>query len=94
VTGLPPTKLASQSYFGQGADATNPALGRYYQTSNNLPWIVNLTRTFEYPIERNDISKAYLKFGNWAETAGSQYTDWYQNKAAGYRNEHAIYKKK
>ena len=33
-----PTALASQAYFGTGDDSSIPSQGRYYRTSNNLPW--------------------------------------------------------
>lgn len=87
-----PTDLADQSYFGTMDDNSIPADGRYYKTSNNLPWCINIPVLFEYPIEKQDITGAYLHFGEWAESDGQIYTDWYED-ISGYRNSSLIYQK-
>ena len=85
-----PTDLASTALFGTAADNSNPATGRYYRTENNLPWAINIIESFEYPIEKVDVTTAHLKFGAWAESNGTLFNDWYRD-LSGYRNADNIY---
>ncbi|MFA5417996.1 MAG: LruC domain-containing protein [Bacteroidales bacterium] len=85
-----PTEMADLSYFGQDADNSNPAIGRYYVTSTNLPWVIEVPDSFEWPVEKVDILSAYLKFRDWAESSGADYPDWYLD-LSGYRNPSNIY---
>jgi LruC domain-containing protein len=80
-----PTSLADVSLLGTGADDSYPATGRYYKTTGNLPWAVNIADRFEYPIEKADILAAHLKLAAWAQSNGNLFTDWYLDKP-GYRN--------
>jgi LruC domain-containing protein len=56
-----------------------------------LPWAIDIYGKFEYPIESSDISGVYLHFGEWAESGGIDYPDWWLNTSSGYRNEDLIY---
>jgi len=85
-----PTDLADESLLGTGNDDSNSSTNRYYKTSNNLPWAINIPQSFDYPVEKASIIDAHLKFGNWAESSGGVYTDWYTDKA-GYRKSQNIY---
>jgi len=85
-----PTSLANPAYFGTEHDDSNPSAGRYYKTMNNLPWGINLTTEFDYPVEKAVIIQAYLRFADWAESSGSLYSDWYLN-LDGYRNNAYIF---
>ncbi len=86
----PPTSLADQAIFGAADDTSDPPTGRYYKTSNNLPWAINIYESFDYPIERIPINNAYLHFIEWGESSGTLYPNWYQNQP-GYRNSTYIY---
>lgn len=86
----PPTALADQGIFGTQEDDSNPGEGRYYKTVTNLPWAINIYESFEYPIEKQQVVWAYLKFAAWAESDGATFTDWYQD-LSGYRNNNLIY---
>lgn len=86
----PPTDLADPSLFGTSDDASDPGLGRYYRSSNNLPWMLNLASGFDHPIEKTPIQHGYLKFIEWAMSGGRQYGDW-QMDLDGYRNPQNIY---
>ncbi len=90
LAGQQPTDLVNTSYFGTYADATDPATGKYYQTENNLPWGLDLPVSFAYPVEQVDILSAYNHFGQWAESGGNDYPDWYMDKP-GYRVSTNIY---
>jgi LruC domain-containing protein/uncharacterized repeat protein (TIGR01451 family) len=85
-----PTDLADQSLLGTIEDNSDPSTGKYYLTANNLPWAINIYETFEYPIEKQDITWAHLKFSQWAVSLGDLFPDWYKN-LNGYRNASLIY---
>ncbi len=76
LAGYKPTNLADLTLFGRGDDDSGK--GKYYQTKKNLPWAILLPSTFSYPIEKEPINKAYLKFNEWAESKGVQYPEWYK----------------
>jgi len=85
-----PTAKADAALFGQWEDNSNPASGRYYVNDKNLPWAINIYESFAYPIEKQEILWAHLKFAEWAMSGGVQFPDWYKN-LAGYRNNTLIY---
>lgn len=93
LAGKKPTSLADPSFFGTWFDDTNPFSGKYYQSESNLPWGISLPSKFEYPVEKTDITEAYLHFGAWAESGGAQFPDWYSEESSGYRNSSLIYQK-
>jgi len=86
----PPTDLADLGLFGTGHDNSNPASGRYYVTSNNLPWVLNTVESFEYPVEKKSIIEGYTKFVPWSVSSGSEYYDWFRN-LSGYRNSQNLF---
>ena len=73
-----PTALANLSLFGTSEDASNPANGQYYKTIQNYPFAIETPTLLDYPTEKTDIVNVHLMFGDWAESGGSSYTDWYQ----------------
>ena len=85
-----PTDLANASYFGQMDDDSDPASGRFYKTQTQLPWAINIIESFDYTIESNQITQGHLHFSEWAESGGTVYPDWFQNKS-GYRSASHIY---
>lgn len=85
-----PTSKANMSLFGQFSDFSKPANGRYYRTNRNLPWAVNIAGDFAIPKEKKSINNGYLKFVDWAESAGSTFPDWYLN-LTGYRDLNYLY---
>ena len=85
----PPTSLAAGSdYFGTGDD--NSDVSGYYKTYNNLPWALDIVETLSYPLERVTIDEAHNYFIGWAETGGSNYSDWFKDKP-GYRIPENLY---
>ncbi|WP_428328155.1 LruC domain-containing protein [Mucilaginibacter sp.] len=92
LPGKLPTDLADKTVFGTVDDNTSLATGKYYVTKTGLPYAISVpTSTFNYPIEGADITAAYLHFGDWAQSGGTLYLDWYSNVADGYRNQSLIY---
>lgn len=85
-----PSDLMDDSYFGTQEDASQPSIGKYFVTENNLPWAINIADDFDWVIEFQDITGAYLHFGEWAESGGDNYADWYKD-FSGYRTNSLIY---
>jgi LruC domain-containing protein len=86
----PPTSLVNPAYFGTLDDYSAEALNRWYKTSSNLPWAIDIPESFAWPVEKADITTAHLKFAAWAQSSGTLYPNWYQD-VPGYRNDAAIY---
>jgi len=87
----PPTSLVNTSYFGTDFDNSSPSTGNYYKSSTNLPWAIKVTSSYDYTIEKAQITSAYLNFSDWAQSSGIKFPDWYLNKA-GYRYSGNIFK--
>ncbi len=85
-----PTTLADYSLLGTGQDNSNISQNRYYLSENNIPWAINIPYKFSYPLEKEEITGAHLKFGEWAESNGTVFQDWYMDNS-GYRNNSKIY---
>ncbi len=85
-----PSDLFDTDYFGQFDDDSSIAEGRYFVTSNNLPWAINIAEGFDWVIEFQDITGAYNWFADWAESGGTANNDWYKD-FSGYRNDNLIY---
>lgn len=85
-----PTDLFDLALFNYYNDDSNPATGRYFVTDKNLPWAINIPADFGHMNEKAEISTGYLKFIEWAESAGANFPDWYENNP-GYINEANIY---
>lgn len=90
LAGSAPTSLADLSLLGTGDDNSNITTGKYYMSNKYLPWAINIPVQFDYPAEKQDITKAYLNFNSWATSKGTTKTDWYVNKA-GYRDATKIF---
>ena len=75
----PTSKMAATPHWGTYDDDSNPGTDRYFKTSNNLPWVINVADEWEYPIEKSQITWAYLFFADWAESGGTLHTDWYDS---------------
>ncbi len=86
----PPTDLVDADRFGEWDDDSNPGMGRYYVSANELPWAINIYERFDYPIEKQEIIQAHLKFAEWAISGGQFFPDWFKN-LSGYRNNSLIY---
>jgi LruC domain-containing protein len=85
-----PTDLADTGLFKTQDDRSVPGASTY-KTATGLPWAVHLPAAFAHPYENQQITQAYLRFAEWAESGGTRYTDWYVSKT-GYRNTALIWK--
>jgi LruC domain-containing protein len=81
-----PTQLADMSFFGTGSDDSEPSEGRYYRSSKNYPWAIEINNSYKVPTEKTHITKSYLKFNDWVNSRGAQFQDWYSNTEWGYRD--------
>jgi LruC domain-containing protein len=82
---MPPTSLMNTDLFGTEDDTSDPANGRYYKNSTNLPWGIDIIHDFIYLVEKQAIINGYNRFAEWAESGGTEYPDWYKDQD-GYRN--------
>lgn len=85
-----PTDLANKALLGTQSDNSNAGASRYYVTSKNLPFAIDIVGPFEYPVEKKAVLDAHLKFAPWAQSKGLQYTDWFK-PVAGYQNRSNIF---
>lgn len=90
LPGMPPTALANTALFGLHDDDTRPGINRFYQSKNNLNWAIHIPESIPHPRENIDMTQAYLRFREWAESNGELYPDWYLDKP-GYRNRSLLY---
>lgn len=90
LPGFAPTSRMNMSLFGTGDDASVPSQNKWYKGAGNLPWAVNISSSWNYPVERAQITRAYNKFAAWAQSGGSSYANWYLD-ISGYRNSEYIY---
>lgn len=81
-----PTDLANAMYFGTSSDNSDPANGTYYRSANNYPWAIEINNSYKVPTEKTHITQSYLKFNDWVNSRGAQFTDWYSNTNAGFRD--------
>jgi LruC domain-containing protein len=93
LPGSAPTDLVDKSLFGTGDDNTDLNAKKYYMSDKYLPWAINLPVQFAYPAEKQDITKSFLMFNNWANSRGYNFMDWYMDKN-GYRDASKLYVKK
>ena len=88
--GFAATAKANTSLFNTNDDLTNQTT-RWYVGTQSYPWAIDIPATFSYPIEQSIISSAYLKLDQWISSNGANFSDWYSNTNAGYRNNAKIY---
>lgn len=92
LPGSAPTSLANLKLLGTGNDNSDISKGKYYMSDKYLPWAINFPAKFDYPAEKEDITKAYNDFNKWTSSNGFNYMDWYLN-LSGYRNSSLIFTK-
>lgn len=90
LPGSKPTDLVDKKLLGTMHDNTNLAAGKFYMSDKYLPWAINIPVSFDYPAEKQDITKTYLLFDAWANSRGYSHMDWYLPKA-GFRDNEKIY---
>lgn len=73
-----PTNWFRQSRMGNSDDTSNPSEGRYFRTSENLPWAIQVSDDWNYPREYIDMMWAYPDFETWVESSGQSALDWYK----------------
>lgn len=90
LAGYAPTTLVNPAYFGTDEDGSIPATGHYYFSKTNLPFALNIATKWNYPKEKTQLTRGYLKFVEWAQSNGLAYRNWYEDQP-GYINDTYIY---
>ena len=60
-----------------GQDASNPANGHYYQTTNGMPWAMEMGSDWKHPLEFRDVTHAYPKFPSYVRSEGVENSSWF-----------------
>ncbi len=68
LPGVSGTSWVDTELYGTSHDDSNPASGKYYQTTSNLPWAIDIPVMWQYPQEYIDITEAYKRFATYAES--------------------------
>lgn len=87
-----PTDKLNNGYLNSYEDRSSKSKGRYYQTTDKNPWVLNFPDQFDYPKEQISVKAAYNRFQQWAESEGALYPDWYL-ELPGYKNSNLLYSK-
>ncbi len=90
LAGQAPTSMMNMTYFGTEDDASDVGAGEYYVTSSNLPWGLEVPEDWKHMYSGVDITEGYLYFEDWAESGGTVYMDWYQDRP-GYTDDSVIF---
>ena len=88
-----PTTLASRSNFGTRDDRSDFNSGVFYRSTDGLNWAIFVPETVDHPVEREDFTKGYLRFADWAKSGGNLSRDWFRNQGDNI-NKAALYRKK
>ncbi|WP_032554475.1 LruC domain-containing protein [Vibrio splendidus] len=78
---LPPTSRGTlvSDFYGVAQDDSDPSSGKYYRTTQNMPWGILISSPWNHPSEYIDISEAFPDFAEWATSGGSSKPTWYLN---------------
>ena len=60
-----------------GQDASNPANKHFFQTTNGMPWAMEMGSEWRHPKEFRDITHAYPKFPSYVRSEGAENPSWY-----------------
>lgn len=77
LAGNAPTDLVNTGYFGQEDDTTDPSMGRFYLSDNDLNWAFFFPVSVDYPLEKVSILQAFPQFEGWVQSGGMANQDWY-----------------
>jgi LruC domain-containing protein len=77
-----PSNALNTNLLNIADDASSVAQQHYYQTSNGMPWALEVPEDWKHPTENTDLSEAYPQFKAFAESSGSLQTDWYLESKA------------
>lgn len=72
-----PTEKFNANFFNLFDDTSDPQIGRYFKTTNNLPWALMIFDKWQWPKERADLLQAYPQFRAFTESSGQQSLDWF-----------------
>ena len=73
-----PSARADQKRFGSGDDDSNLFdFSKTYETTDNLPWALNMPYSWLHPTSGDNIVDVYSDYRQWAESGGLTSSDWY-----------------
>jgi LruC domain-containing protein len=72
-----PSNTLNMNLLNIADDASSVTQQHYYQTSNGMPWALEVPEDWKHPTENTNLSEAYPQFKTFAESSGSLQADWY-----------------
>ncbi|PKF62467.1 LruC domain-containing protein [Psychromonas sp. psych-6C06] len=77
-----PTDKFNTDFYGLADDSSDPLIGRYFRNRNNLPWALEITEPWQWPMERTPLLLAYPAFQFFVESNGVQNSTWFKSTLA------------
>jgi LruC domain-containing protein len=74
-----PSIKANKSLFGTADDSSNEGQSRYFLSSQNLLWGLNVNQAIPVPKNGISISDSYPEFSLWATSGGTTHTSWFSD---------------
>ena len=65
-----------------GQDASNPDNRHFFQTTNGMPWAMELGSEWKHPIESRDLTHAYPQFPSYVQSEGAENPSWFTDANA------------
>jgi LruC domain-containing protein len=81
-----PTEAFRTDFFGRRDDRSEPQNGRYFVSSNGMPWAINVGVEMQYSLEYMDVIYAYPLFSSFIVNQGEVDADWYILENANTNN--------
>ncbi|MEM7431049.1 MAG: LruC domain-containing protein [Pseudomonadota bacterium] len=72
-----PTERFNLAFLNLGGDQSDPDSQSYYRTGNGMPWALEISDRWNYPLEYMDIAYAYPQFEGFVISAGEDNPTWY-----------------
>jgi LruC domain-containing protein len=81
-----PTEAFRTDFFGRRDDRSEPQNGRYFVSTNGMPWAINVGVEMQYSLEYMDVIYAYPLFSSFIANQGLVDADWYILENANTNN--------
>lgn len=77
LPGQTPTDAFDFSLLGREDDRSNQSTGQFFRTATGMPWAMHLGNEWQYPLEYQDVTRAYPQFESFVKSSGVENSTWY-----------------
>ena len=77
LPGQTPTDSFDTTFLNLGDDRSDPSSSSYYRTDSGMPWALEISTEWNYPIEYMDVVFAYPLFEEFVTSSGVLNPTWY-----------------